>query len=145
MPRHGNDFAPVTQLTPADEGLLNRCGEPPLDPIGYPFSLETRLLKAMPIACYSCFKVHGMEYALIYGPDIDWEPADEPYVNHWASIGHDPDCKPPYYPIWQHRPVAYTLDHDPIYDFGYDANESQARIKLVLDTMEAKGHLVRVV
>lgn len=87
--------------------------------ISAPFTVEdAAMLGAMPFGCTGCMADGGDEQALIYPPEVDWEPAAAPLPQHWLDIGHDPDATPPYYPIWEIRPTARSEFGDPVYRTG---------------------------
>lgn len=85
----------------------------------FPFTVQNaQMLGALPFGCTGCMKDGSDEQALIYPPEVDWEPAQAPLPQHWADIGHDPDATPSWYPIWEVRPVARSEFGDPIYRTG---------------------------
>lgn len=85
----------------------------------WPFTVQdAQMLGALPFACTRCVLEYGIEHALLYPPDVDWEPASAVLPQHWADIGHDPDATPQWYPIWEVRTTARSEFGDPVYRMG---------------------------
>lgn len=95
-PEHG-DALPEAFCTPFSVDL---------DMLG-PGSLP--LFDAFPMLCGTCVAELGLEQALMYPPELDWQRVDRPELQHWADIGHDPDARPQWYPLWEVRAARETV------------------------------------
>lgn len=80
-----------------------------------PFTIDCSLLRLLAIVCGVCAYRDGHEQAMNYPPEMEGEVVDAPGLQHWVDVGHDPDAKPSWYPIWGLSPHSTVVDDEGVH------------------------------